>query len=206
MEQLTKEYIQERFIYFNREFFENSLPMPSFEVSNTKARLGDFQVKYKNYRPIYRIRITNFYNLDENQCDTTIIHEMIHLWQAFNRTIDRGHGEDFKRKAKEICIKSSAKYKITRASRGPFQPRITTEGIAKEREYLLFKIHDKDLICKFSPTRKYILQQYLIDRHMPHEFKHLAIINHHLIPTLHKYLRGVELNKLSTYKPNYNIF
>lgn len=108
--EVTLDFIKKSFNKFNNEYFDGKLLTPSFEISDTRRALGDFR-RRGNY---YRIRISDYYIRSKKDIETTILHEMIHLYQSQFQCLDRKHGEDFKAKAWEINYKSD--YDIERCS------------------------------------------------------------------------------------------
>ena len=86
--ELTIDFIKERFNRFNAEYFSNRLVTPRFEISQCRRALGDF----RNARTYYRIRLSDYYVRSERDFEQTILHEMIHLYQAQTKSSDLKHG------------------------------------------------------------------------------------------------------------------
>lgn len=124
---ITLEFLTNSFNAFNKQYFSNELVMPSFEISHTKTALGDFSNLGNNH---YLIRVSDYYTRGQKEIETTLLHEMIHLYQ---RQIlnDRGHGVSFKLKAEEINKKSE--YHISRVT------KIYTKDVNKEVNRLSVK-------------------------------------------------------------------
>jgi len=103
--------LQQKFDYFNKEFFDGSLPtIPLFFVKLSGSAAGAFTY------PHYKIEISDSY-LSESELtlDHIFIHEMIHFYNHINK-LDIGsqhHGKAFKAKVDEINKKSNNKYKLT---------------------------------------------------------------------------------------------
>ena len=96
--ELTADFIKEKFIRFNNDYFDGKLRMPRFEVMRTKSMLG--QVKWDVISGIttnYAIRISDYYNFGEKKYCNVILHEMIHLYIRQNNIKDsrRHHGRVF---------------------------------------------------------------------------------------------------------------
>lgn len=108
--EVTLDFIQKSFKKFNNEYFDGRLLTPSFEISNTRRALGHFRRR----GDFYQISISDYYIRSKKDIETTILHEMIHLYQSQFQCRDRKHGEDFKAKAWEINYKSD--YDISRCS------------------------------------------------------------------------------------------
>lgn len=95
---LNIEFIESNFDRFNRQYFNNELVKPAFEIMHTKSLLG--QCKWKNVngqRRNYRIRISDYFASPEKQYQNTILHEMIHLYirQKGIKDTNRHHGAVF---------------------------------------------------------------------------------------------------------------
>ena len=105
----TLSFLKEKFEYYNNLIFEGKLPTPTFELMKTKTTLGQFQYCMRNTifgngkEPKYFIRLSTFYDRQENDLCETIVHEMVHFWVSFNKLPDNGHhGRIWTMKANEI--------------------------------------------------------------------------------------------------------
>jgi len=107
---LTVEYLEERFDTFNRMCFEGALPRIPIRLSGARSFVGRLQ-----YRPVrdwlgrivrredFVLRISNRYDLSQQEIEDTLIHEMIHYWIAYNGIKDNAtHGKAFRAKMLEI--------------------------------------------------------------------------------------------------------
>ena len=115
---ITNDDLIKIFNKFNKEFFENALPKPySLEFKFNKSYLGKFRarLKYADGGEC-EIFVSSAWQLQDEEIENTILHEMVHEWQWLIGTSDKGHGPYFKEKANEIYIKSNGKYKITRSA------------------------------------------------------------------------------------------
>ncbi len=97
----TKKYMQELFHYINLELFDNMLDMPYFNVSN-------YKYTYDAYGWCQDYKGNTFVGIDKtnNPADffTTMVHELIHVWQVQNDK-PMNHKKEFKKwcdKAYEI--------------------------------------------------------------------------------------------------------
>lgn len=77
--------LKDWFACFNVEYFNGELPGPAFAVGLSRTRLGSLSWRYKRVllsrHPYgYVIRISNYYDLDELQFKSVLLHEMIHLY------------------------------------------------------------------------------------------------------------------------------
>lgn len=108
--EVTLDFIKKSFKKFNNEYFGGELLTPSFEISSTRRVLGHF----RRHGTFYQISISDYYIRSKKDIETTILHEMIHLYQSQFQCRDRKHGNDFKAKAWEINYKSD--YDISRCA------------------------------------------------------------------------------------------
>lgn len=96
------------FALFNVRYFEGALPEPAFAVGRSRTRLGSLTWRYKyklfSRRPCsYVIRVSNYYDLDELQFKSVLLHEMIHLHIVSRRLKDSSpHGVLFRKIMNEI--------------------------------------------------------------------------------------------------------
>ena len=95
----TIEYLEKYFGIYNAKYFYSILPVPEFELMNTKYLLGQ-------YCPPHKIRISKAYEGVEVFFQNSLIHEMIHYYLNFIGDEDKGwarsHGPNFKREASRI--------------------------------------------------------------------------------------------------------
>lgn len=96
---LTIGFISENFHKFNKEYFNDELQTPSFEITRVKSYLGQYHWKYSFDGDLIEnvIRISNMFDRSETDYQNTIIHEMIHLYIRQNHIKDtrRHHGRVF---------------------------------------------------------------------------------------------------------------
>lgn len=95
----TIEFIQSNFHKYNYLYFEGCLTTPRFELMRSKTIFGQFCYTW----PIYKIRISTYYDREEKNILNTLIHEMIHMYIAQNKIRDnRPHGRMFQSIANRI--------------------------------------------------------------------------------------------------------
>jgi len=101
--ELTVGYLRELFRELNERYFGNELPEPRFRVSNARTMLGQFSCRrrrkgwlgWENYD--YTIRISEYYEVPEEEVRQTMLHEMIHYLIAFRQQRDSSaHGPLFR--------------------------------------------------------------------------------------------------------------
>lgn len=106
--------IKKLFNELNTVYFENQLPTPQkIEFRNVKTYLGQFKSCFNS--KYYQLHFSSAYEMTDFELEKVLIHEMIHVWQWFNKKqID--HGKTFKNKAREINIITNNKYEIARCT------------------------------------------------------------------------------------------
>lgn len=100
----TIDFIRTNFEDFNRIYFNNSLPMPQFQIHHTDNYVGYCGYNERNGRKYnFFIAFSDSFDLNECGFETTLLHEMIHLYIFANNIKDNGdHGREFMREAKRI--------------------------------------------------------------------------------------------------------
>jgi len=119
-------------ITYNVKYFGGSLCTPKFEISHSTRSLGRFKCNYRVglwAKIAYNetIIISNYYNRSEREFQETMLHEMIHQWQAETYGV-ADHGATFKRKAAEINRDGWA---ISRLSN--IEDRTAAEGVTARK-------------------------------------------------------------------------
>ena len=98
----TQEYIERRFLEFNKQYFSGQLPMVPVRLSSARTYLGQLGFKRKrtwfgstkNYD--FVLRISTRTDLPEQEVEDTLLHEMIHLYIASKQLKDTStHGRLF---------------------------------------------------------------------------------------------------------------
>ncbi len=101
---------------FNMKFFGGALSKVPFRISRRmERRLGDVLLSPDGKRPI-EIGISHDHLVRDGwrEVEHTLLHEMIHQWQAESgRSVD--HGAEFRRKAREIGVEPRAVRDVERA-------------------------------------------------------------------------------------------
>lgn len=106
--QVSTEWMEEHFHLYNRQYFDGQLPVPKMLVNNARTRLGTmtYRCRRQMFSTTYTdftIRLTNYYNLSEEEYTDVLLHEMIHLSIAANGSKDTSlHGSLFRKKMAEI--------------------------------------------------------------------------------------------------------
>ncbi len=108
---LSLQNLYQWFIQFNHDYFSNELPCPQLFISHSRTRLGSMNCKVLQtpngvYRSNYSIRISDFYEQTDKEYQTTLLHEMIHYYIAYNKLQDSSaHGVIFQRMMSELNFK-----------------------------------------------------------------------------------------------------
>ncbi|MGN1393364.1 MAG: SprT-like domain-containing protein [Succinivibrionaceae bacterium] len=102
-----KNFIEQKYIYFNNLIFENKLPLLPIKITRGRRILGSFRYTIRsNVMSNFRITISDYYDLPLNVIEDVLIHEMIHFFITFNKIEDSSsHGYYFKEKMKDINLK-----------------------------------------------------------------------------------------------------
>lgn len=101
--QATTELLKRWFVELNRRFFSGELPLPRFTVGNSRTMLGSLRWKVrriglKERQTDYVIRISNYYDVSEDEFRNVLLHEMIHYYIAVKGIKDTApHGVAFRR-------------------------------------------------------------------------------------------------------------
>lgn len=119
----TRDYIKDKFNYFNYLIFQNRLPEIPIEISDVKSYVGlcvfkrkkTLSGKWKYFD--FRLRFNTRIDLPEKDIEDTIIHEMIHYYIGFNQITDTSpHGKIFKTMMEEINKKFNRQISIRHRS------------------------------------------------------------------------------------------
>ena len=100
--EVTKEQIRYMFRNYNEKYFDNTLPMPDIEISNSFKHFGLFTSEIEDNTTVNPcIRISGQYDYKPTQIRDILIHEMIHYYLTYNGVeINELHGKEFNRLAK----------------------------------------------------------------------------------------------------------
>jgi len=94
------------FNYCNREFFNNELPVPGFEVLHSYRYCAYFHAdRAWNDEDISNpiIYISDYWNYSKKLVINLMCHEMIHYYLALNHIDMKGtHGKEFKKMARKL--------------------------------------------------------------------------------------------------------
>ena len=104
MRNMTAQQLRTWFTVFNREYFGGELPEPRFVVNHAKRMLGQFSCRrvrkglFKGYETVgYTIKVSEFYQMEERDYQSTLLHEMIHYYITYKGKRDTSaHGTLFR--------------------------------------------------------------------------------------------------------------
>ncbi len=109
----------------NREHFANQLHSVPIRLSGRmKSRLGELSVDLRTGSPIeIAISRRHIARHPWGEVEHTLLHEMVHQWQAENG-LPVDHGPDFRRKAAEVGVLPGARRTLRIAASSDLPPRI----------------------------------------------------------------------------------
>lgn len=115
----TLKYIKSKFDYYNALCFGGKLPHPKMKLNMRYGQMG--VMKYRQYTVpnttmVYRkftIEISIRRDLPEEEYTSTLVHEMIHYYIAYNHIVDdSAHGSVFKKMMHDITSTYGIKLSI----------------------------------------------------------------------------------------------
>lgn len=116
----TIPYVEKKFEEFNQLMFDGQLPKLPIELSDAKTFLG--VCAYKRKRTLFgkivcydfKLRINTRIDLEEQEIEDIIIHEMIHYYIGYNKIVDTSaHGRVFRQIMNTINEKFGRHIKIS---------------------------------------------------------------------------------------------
>lgn len=113
---------------FNALCFGGKLPVVPLKVSHARTFLGKLVMRRKRgfflSRTEYQLRISDFYDLPQQEFEDTVLHEMIHLHIAVNRLKDTSpHGPVFRRIMEAFNQRYGRHVTVSRRMKdGPLKP------------------------------------------------------------------------------------
>ena len=146
--QIDMHWLRENFARFNTRYFSDTLPVPRFHVGRSRTRLGTMSFKRRT-RPLGRtqlydfaISMSNFYDQSENQFQSVLLHEMIHLSIACSGIKDTApHGVVFRGMMQRLN-REGWDIRVMTSTKG-YKKSCTGAGAAI-RQYLVLAIETHD--------------------------------------------------------------
>ena len=104
--EITEQIVENKFREFNKQYFNDELPLPKFGLLKSYTTCGYFSCKKiigKRKLRGQKLEISVYYDWEEDALKNVIIHEMIHYYLA-HKHIDNEltHGDAFKSMAEEF--------------------------------------------------------------------------------------------------------
>jgi len=154
---IAEKYDEFKNLYFNTKIMPSSDAM-KFKVTKTKTFFGRAIYNNKDYI----IEISDYFNRSEEAYNTTLLHEMIHIYVFFNGLNAycgrSGHDGIFKREAARIRAISEGKYCVKR--NGEIGSENDTEINGKTFPIIVFKKRFSDRLyvakCSDCNVRKLV--------------------------------------------------
>lgn len=149
--QITISWLRANFQTFNRRYFDGGLPEPRYHIGRSRTRLGSLSFKRKRtWRKVvnydYTLGMSNYYDQNEHQFQSVLLHEMIHYSIAYTGIRDssphgivfRGIMDRLNRDGWDIHVSSS-----TRNLGKSALPAHTSENPNKQQHLVLaIEMHD----------------------------------------------------------------
>jgi len=128
---ITISEIENQFNIWNKKVFNNELPVPHFELMQTKRLLGQFCPRKVLGEYTYKIRISTFYDRPLSAYIDTIVHEMLHYWIKYKGIKDTSsHGREWKR----LAAKISREHNLTITRTNPAGGGVSQNVLDKKNE------------------------------------------------------------------------
>lgn len=99
---VTRHNLLNSFYKYNKEYFDNELPLPELIISNGHRTLGYFKCQLNDYGEMFGqvIEISGNYDYTEEQFRDILVHEMIHYYLMYSGEDTKcHHGKAFNRMA-----------------------------------------------------------------------------------------------------------
>ncbi|MDE7160351.1 MAG: SprT-like domain-containing protein [Muribaculaceae bacterium] len=149
-----KDFMKEKFAYFNGKIFSGLLPVPELRVRMARTYRGKFFHRHTPLTDKYTIVLSTSYDLSERELEDVLIHEMIHYHIAYHRIADKSaHGPRFRSLMRQVNTIHGRNIEIShRALPGEIQPR--TRVTLKRSFVCVLKMRDGEcLITRVPSTR-----------------------------------------------------
>lgn len=163
--ELTAQILRDWFGQFNTRYFGGELPEPRFIVNKAKRMLGQFSCRrvrqglFRGYKTVgHTIKVSEYYDLQAHDYQSTLLHEMIHYYIAYKHLRDTSaHGRLFRQWMERL---NKDGWGITVSSR---TERYAIRQQSQDAQYLLLVVTTSDgrhFLSVVNPSyRKYIERQ-----------------------------------------------
>lgn len=150
--ELTAAYLREKFRAFNAAYFGGELPEPRLVVSNARTQLGLFSCVRRRKWLLgkasatgFTIKVSEYYDLPEEEYLNVLLHEMIHYYIAYKGIGDTApHGVHFRRLMAALNAKG---WHITVSARTKQWPVAERN---RRKQFLVVAVETTDALCFLS--------------------------------------------------------
>ena len=159
---ITIPQIKEQFNIWNKKIFNNELPVPNFELMQTKSLLGQYRRRKVMGETVHIIRISIYYDRPMDSYINTIVHEMLHYYIRYKGIKDTSsHGREWKRMAAQISDKFNLTIERTSAVGGGVSKTIiekkANKNVGKFEYVFVCKMRDGHFgagVCSLEKVNK----------------------------------------------------
>lgn len=121
---VTKDWMEEWFVRFDKEYFGGKLPLPELGLTRAKTRLGQLSFKRatrwgrtKLYD--FKLSISTYYDMTDKQAKSVLLHEMIHYAIGYTGLKDTSsHGIVFRGMMDNLNRKYGWDIKVMTSTKG----------------------------------------------------------------------------------------
>ena len=121
---VTKDWMEEWFVRFDKEYFGGKLPLPELGLTRAKTRLGQLSFKRatrwgrtKLYD--FKLSISTYYDMTDKQAKSVLLHEMIHYVIGYTGLKDTSsHGIVFRGMMDNLNRKYGWDIKVMTSTKG----------------------------------------------------------------------------------------
>lgn len=109
---VTTEWMKENFDKFNAEFFNNELPSNKVILETSRRFIRTWGQAFPKQYGYYKIRMNSNIDMTENAAKSTLIHEMIHIYDFVKGGKGPAHGPFFQKECARINKLSNNEYTL----------------------------------------------------------------------------------------------
>ena len=163
----TIEFLEDRFQKYNRDIFNNILPVPLMHISQARSFMGQFKVERKssmlrNTKETYHLTLSSRYDLEESVLEDIVIHELIHYLIHYKKIKDTSsHGSYFRKLMTEINHKFGRHITISHRC----SPKELESDNAKSHSIvcLCTMTDGRKLVCRVSQSKVFEIHRAFIE-------------------------------------------
>jgi len=154
----TVELITQKFDHFNSLYFGGKLPRPDIKLSRARTFVG--MMTYKRTHRDFCLRVSTMFDLEEEEMEDVVIHEMIHFYIAYFRLRDTSsHGQIFRKMMGEINSLHHRHVTISHRTR-PGQQMPQRPPTRRKRTVAVVLFRDGRVGVKVLPNRMERIRYY----------------------------------------------